>query len=138
MNKMASREITAWVWGDALSLLEQAERMQRQFFHAGGAEVRCWEPPIDMVEQRDTLSVQIALPGVSTNDVAVRFDADGVRVIGVRRFPATRDSRIHRIEIPYGRFERHIDLPLDDLEPLTPEMTNGCLVLTFRKLKKTR
>ncbi len=134
---MASRELTSWIWGDALSLLEQAERMQRQFFRAGGADVRCWEPLVDMVENRDTLVVQVALPGVSTNDVAVRFDADGVRIIGVRRFPATRASRIHRIEIPYGRFERHIALPLEDLEPLTPDMTNGCLVLTFRKLKKS-
>jgi HSP20 family molecular chaperone IbpA len=135
MHDMASREITSWVWGDALSLLEQAERMHRQFFKAGGAEVRCWEPAIDILESREALTVQIALPGVSTNDVAVRFDADGVRVLGVRRFPATRASRIHRIEIPYGRFERHIALPLNELEPQTPEMADGCLILTFRKLQ---
>ncbi|MDB5800145.1 MAG: heat-shock protein Hsp20 [Rhodocyclales bacterium] len=133
---MTSRNLTSWVWGDALSLLEQAERMQRQFFRAGGAEVRCWEPSVDIVETRDVLTVQVALPGVSTNDVAVRFDADGVQVLGVRRFPATQAGRIHRIEIPYGRFERHIALPLQVLEPMTPEMTNGCLVLTFRKLKE--
>jgi HSP20 family molecular chaperone IbpA len=126
------------MWGDALSLLEQAERLHRQFFRAGGAEVRCWEPPIDMVESREVLTVLVALPGVSTNDVAVRFDEDGVHIVGLRRFPATSASRIHRIEIPYGRFERHISLPLQGLEALTPEMTNGCLVLTFKKPRGAR
>lgn len=135
---MTSRDLTAWMWGDALSLLEQADRLHRQFFRAGGADVRCWEPPIDIVETRDALTIHVALPGVSTNDVVVRFEADSVRVAGVRRFPASSAARIHRIEIPYGRFERRITLPLDGLEPATPEMTNGCLVLAFRKLKDPR
>ncbi|MEC5384439.1 Hsp20/alpha crystallin family protein [Uliginosibacterium sp. H3] len=137
-NKMTSRDLTTWMWGDALSLLEQADRLHRQFFHAGGAEVRCWEPPVDVLESQEALTILVALPGVSTNDVAVRFDEDGVHIVGLRRFPATSASRIHRIEIPYGRFERHISLPLTELEPQTPEMTNGCLVLSFRKRREAR
>jgi HSP20 family molecular chaperone IbpA len=44
---------------------------------------------------------------------------------------------VHRLEIPYGRFERHIGLPLADpyvpLELADKRLANGVLTLVFRK-----
>ncbi|ARP87242.1 Hsp20/alpha crystallin family protein [Bordetella genomosp. 9] len=134
---MRSRDLTPWMWNDALSMLEQAERLHRQFFRACAADPNCWEPPIDVVETADAVIVHVALPGVPASAVAVRYDHDGVTVSGMRRLPASRAARIHRVEIPYGRFERRIVLPLAALEPSTPEMSDGCLVLTLRKRKET-
>jgi HSP20 family molecular chaperone IbpA len=125
------------MWGDALSMLEQADRLHRQFFHACAADPHAWEPPIDVVETADAVIVYAALPGVPASAVTVRYEADGVTVSGMRRLPASRAAAIHRVEIPYGRFERRIILPLAALEPHTPEMSDGCLVLTFRKRKET-
>ncbi|GAA4323279.1 Hsp20/alpha crystallin family protein [Pigmentiphaga soli] len=122
------------MWGDALSLLEQAERLHRQFFRSGPAA--CWEPPVDVVETADAVFVQVALPGVPASDVVVRFDPTGITVSGVRRFPAPASARLHRVEIPYGRFERRIGLPLHALEPRSPEMADGCLLLTLTKVKE--
>jgi HSP20 family molecular chaperone IbpA len=46
-------------------------------------------------------------------------------------------GRIHRLEIPYGRFERHIGLPLGDpytpLELVGKALAEGVLTLTFRR-----
>ncbi|HTK00250.1 MAG TPA: Hsp20/alpha crystallin family protein [Bordetella sp.] len=134
---MRSRDLTSWMWGDALSVLEQAERLQRQFFRACAADPHVWEPPIDVIETVDAVIVHIALPGVPSSAVTVRYQADGVSVSGIRRLPASRAAHIHRVEIPYGRFERRIVLPLAALEPTTPEMSDGCLVLTLRKRKET-
>ncbi|MBV8209050.1 MAG: Hsp20/alpha crystallin family protein [Burkholderiaceae bacterium] len=50
----------------------------------------------------------------------------------------TTRRRIHRIEIPYGRFRRRIALPMHVLEPVAQELVNGCLVLTFNKMKGPR
>lgn len=133
---MASRDLSSWMWGDALSLLEQAERLQRQFFRVAPAARRCWEPPVDVVESEDAIVVHVALPGVPAGAIAVGFEPGGITVAGVRQFPAPRAARIHRIEIPYGRFERHIPLPLHALEPAARELADGCLVLTFRKVKE--
>jgi HSP20 family molecular chaperone IbpA len=134
---MRSRDLSAWMWGDALSLLEQAERLHRQFFVARAAEARCWEPPIDVVESPEAVLVYVALPGVPPAGIAVNLEPAGVTVSGVRGLPAARAARIHRIEIPYGRFERHIPLPLHALAPATREVVDGCLVLTFNKVRET-
>jgi HSP20 family protein len=125
------------MWGDALSLLEQAERLHRQFFRASSVGAQCWEPPIDVVESEDAVIVYVALPGVPAKAILVSFEPGGITVSGVRAFPATRAARIHRIEIPYGRFERRIPLSLHALQPAAQELADGCLVLTFSKIKET-
>lgn len=116
-------------------MLERAERLHRHFFtHAEAA----WEPPVDIVETPDGLQVQIALPGVAADSITIALDAAGLTLSALRPFPC-RDSasQVHRIEIPYGRFERQIGLPLaDPYEPLElagKSLEDGVLTLTFRK-----
>jgi HSP20 family protein len=123
------------MWGEALSMLDRAQRLQRQFFtHAQVA----WEPPVDIVETPDGLQVHVALPGVSADGITVGLDPAGISVSAVRPFPCREEgSQIHRLEIPYGRFERHIGIPLGD--PYTPlelagkSLQEGILTLTFRR-----
>jgi len=124
------------MWGDALSLLEQAERLHRQFFRAGPGDARCWEPPVDVVESEEAVTVHVALPGVPASAVRVILEPGGITVTGVRGLPTTRAARIHRLEIPYGRFERRIPLPVHLLAPAGRELIDGCLVLTFNKVKE--
>jgi HSP20 family protein len=137
-SPMRSRDLSSWMWEDALSLLEQAERLHRQFFHASAAEPCCWEPPVDVVESEDAVIVYVALPGVPAEAITVSLDPGGITVSGVRGLPARRAARIHRIEIPYGRFERRIPLPLHALEPAARQLVDGCLLMTFSKVKETR
>jgi HSP20 family protein len=123
------------MWGEALSMLDRAQRLQRQFFtHAEVA----WEPPVDIVETGDALQVHVALPGVSPDAITIALDSAGISVSALRAFPCRgEDSRIHRLEIPYGRFERFIGLPLADpnapLELVAKSLQDGILTLTFRR-----
>jgi HSP20 family molecular chaperone IbpA len=41
---------------------------------------------------------------------------------------------IHRLELPYGRFERRIELPPGRYEVVQRELIDGCLTLSLRKL----
>ena len=123
------------MWGEALSMLDRAQRLQRQFFtHAQVA----WEPPVDIIEAGDAIEVHVALPGVAPDAITVALDPAGITVSALRAFPCrTESGQIHRLEIPYGRFERQIGLPLGD--PYTPlelagkALENGILTLTFRR-----
>lgn len=133
---MRSRDFSSMIWGDALALLEQAERMHRRLLHAGAAEAACWEPPVDVMETEASVVVHVALPGVPASAVVVAFDPGGITVSGVRRQPVGRAARIHRLEIPYGRFRRRIALPLHALEPESSSLADGCLVLTLNKLRE--
>jgi HSP20 family protein len=123
------------MWGEALSMLDRAQRLQRQFFtHANVA----WEPPVDIVETGENLQLHVALPGVSADAITVALDSSGIAISALRAFPCRgEDSQIHRLEIPYGRFERHIGLQLGDpyspLELADKQLKDGILTLTFRR-----
>lgn len=135
---MRSRDFSSWVWGDALSLLEQAERVHRHALRAGSADAPCWEPPVDIIETAVAVQVYVALPGVPSDTLVVVFDPGGITVSGTRPMPCAANARIHRFEIPYGRFRRRIALPLHALEPESTSLANGCLVLTLNKVREAR
>jgi len=119
------------MWSEALSVLDRAERLQRQFFtHVAQA----WEPPIDVVEEDGALRVHVALPGAAPGSVAIGVDDEGVVISAARAFPcADPHARIHRIEIPYGRFERRIAVDARGLELREKAYADGVLSLTFRR-----
>lgn len=134
---MRSRDLSSWIWRDALSMLEQAERLHRQFYRLAPAQARCWEPPVDVVETEDAVMIHAALPGVPASAVVVGIEPEGVTIAGVRPFPGPEAAWIHRLEIPYGRFERRIALPMGGLELAGRSLEDGCLVLAFRKIEES-
>lgn len=116
-------------------MLDRAERLHRQFSHQ---VMNAWEPPVDVVESNDELRVHIALPGVSPDAVTIVIEPGGITVSALRPFPCREEgSHIHRIEIPYGRFERRIALPLADpysgFSLAAKTLNDGILTLTFRR-----
>ena len=127
------------MWGEALSLLEQADRLHRQFFRVAGTEsAHTWEPPVDVVESANLVQVHVALPGVPPESIDIVIEPGGVVVSALRAFPCRETgTHIHRIEIPYGRFERRIVLPLEDpympIDLVQRQLADGVLTLTFRK-----
>ena len=116
-------------------MLDRAERLQRQFFHHTAAS---WEPPVDIIETADEVQVHVALPGVAAESIRIALDPAGLSVSASRSFPCAGERQnVHRIEIPYGRFERQIGLPLGDpyapLELLDKAFAGGVLTLVFKK-----
>ena len=123
------------MWEEALELLQNAERLQHQFFQIGvlhGAP--CWEPPVDLYENDLGLRLLVALPGVAPRQVEVVLAPGMIIVRGERSLPAdSRRATIHRLEIPYGRFERRVGLPAVGFELTDQRLDNGCLVLELRR-----
>jgi HSP20 family protein len=131
---MAVREPGPQFLMEALELLQEADRMHRQFFTVAlGYSGPCWEPPVDMVEDAGTLVIRVALPGVSRDAIQVSTDGASLHVVGVRPLPGVQGEAIHRIEIPHGRFERRIKLPQGRYDLVGNVVVDGCLVLTLRR-----
>jgi HSP20 family protein len=124
------------MWAEACEMLERAQRLQRQFFRFGQAveaQPR-WEPPIDVVAYEPEVQVTVALPGVSPEHIQVRVANGALKISAMRSPPLNAHvTAVHRLEIPYGRFERQIALPPGRYELTEQAFTNGCLVLRLAR-----
>jgi HSP20 family molecular chaperone IbpA len=135
---MKVRDPTLWMWGEALDMLERADRLHRQFFQLSTAREASpsWEPPVDIFETTDRFVIVIALPGVAPDALAIDVEPGALLVRGQRRMPAVAPNcRIHRLELPYGRFERRIELPPGPLQLVERHLVDGCLTLALIKLE---
>ena len=126
------------MWAEACELLDQAERMHRQFFRLASTSTRSeatWEPPVDVFEDEREVAVVVALPGVSADRVEVAQESGALVVRAERPQPLRGSHRaVRQLEIPYGYFERRIALPAGRLEPIAHELKHGCLVVRLRKV----
>jgi HSP20 family protein len=91
---------------------------------------------VDVVETVDAVRVTVALPGVAPETVTVAFEPDAITVSARRAFPLSSSesaggARIHTLEIPHGRFERRLGLPMRALSLVKQRMQDGCLTLIF-------
>jgi HSP20 family molecular chaperone IbpA len=125
------------MWAEACHMLEQAERLHRQFFRLGaprGARA-AWEPPVNVFEDEESYVIMVALPGVPPECVEVLLDSSSVVVRASCEVPfGVRAREVRRLEIPYGYFERRIQLPALRFEVVQRELANGCLILNLRKV----
>lgn len=134
---MTGRNSRNWMWEQALELLEQATRLQRQFFEPRAADsgTPCWEPPADVIEADGQFWILVALPGVSPQRVNAVIDGAALVVQGERPMPGkSYPGAIRRLEIPYGRFERRISIPPGRFELREQRFENGCLVIGLRRI----
>ncbi len=132
-----ARNPANWMWAEACELLDQAERMHRQFFRLAVSEQAqpAWEPPVDVFEDRNEIVIVVALPGVTPERTEVTVESRTLVIRAESRILfRTPGCEIRRLEIPYGRFERRIALPAVQTESGRREWSDGCLVLSFRKL----
>lgn len=121
------------MWIKACEMIDRAEQLHRQFVRPVAAPVPdlCWEPPIDITATNSELLITVALPGVEQDAVKVTVDDDGILVVGWRPAVIPQGSIVHRLEIPYGKFERRIAFPAERRRLERAELTNGCLTLKF-------
>jgi HSP20 family molecular chaperone IbpA len=130
------RDLEILMWAEACQMLERAERLQRRFFQLGEQHALgpSWEPPVDVFETESEVWILVALPGVDPGRVDVTVDDATLIVAGERTLPPeARAGLIHRLEIPHGRFERHITLAPGSYEVRRRDILHGCLTLSLRK-----
>ncbi len=133
------RDASGWMWAQACELMDQAERLHRQFFRPAAVQQAqvVWEPPVDLFENEREIVLVVAMPGVSPERVQVVGEPGAVVVRGTRPVPLVPGLSVRRLEIPYGVFERRIPLPSRDLALEPPEVEQGCLILRLRKVGGT-
>jgi HSP20 family molecular chaperone IbpA len=111
---MSPKDSINWMLSDAIETLARAERLHRQFLSLqplAATREPSWEPPIDVLETEFEILILIVLPGVDPDQVEAVLDDETLVVSGRRTLPEElRNARIHRLELPQGRFERRIPI----------------------------
>jgi HSP20 family protein len=133
---MSTKDPVNWMLSEAIDSLMRAERLRQQFFSlqsAAGAREASWEPPIDVLETDREILIFVALPGVDPEQVEAVIESGTLVISGDRVLPPElRDARIHRLELPQGRFERRIALPVGRYA-VSRFAVNGCVGLRLAK-----
>ncbi len=130
-----SSKHTGWLWAEALELLEEAERLRQQFFHPPGHSPEpAWAPPIDLLETPQAVHLLVALPGVAPGNAELSIEQGRLVIRARRSLPEIyRHARVHRLELPFGRFVRQVELPPGRYDLEHSEWQHGCLAITLRK-----
>ena len=132
---MSRKDPVNWMLSEAIDSLARAERLRQQFFslQPAGSQEPCWEPPIDVLETDREVFILVALPGVDPDQVEAIIENGTLVISGRRVLPAElRNARIHRLELPQGRFERRIVLPAGRFA-VSRFAVDGCVGLRLTK-----
>jgi HSP20 family protein len=126
----------SWMWAEACALLEQAERKHRQFFDliAAPASQPTWEPPTDIFADGSQVTVIVALPGARVDEVIVQLTSTGLQIDTTVPPPSLSAAmNVVRLEIPYGRMRRRIELPPGHYVLIERRLDRGCLHLRLTR-----
>ena len=128
-----------WMWADACAMLEQAEGLHRRFFQllAAPAAQTAWEPPVNVFRTDHDLLIVVALPGADADSVSIELLGTGIEIAAFAAPPALPyRADIERLEVPYGRMRRRINLPAGQYTLLERRLANGCLHLRLSEERR--
>ena len=105
-----------------------------------GVEHRGWRPQVDIEETQSTVIVKVNVAGVEHDTLDVDFYNNLVSVRGARERGCPDATSYIRNEIPYGEFERRINIPLSvtSRESVKIELINGMLRIHLDKTREER
>lgn len=99
---------------------------------------RGWHPPADVYETRDAIVVRVDIAGIELQEVTLILDKTTLTLTGCRQEPGGEEKRqYHKMEVPYGPFERIFRLPAPVCADQTKaEYKDGFLVIELKKRGK--
>ncbi|MDQ4076920.1 MAG: Hsp20/alpha crystallin family protein [Chloroflexota bacterium] len=125
-----------------LTLRNAMDRLFQDSFNrwqqTGNGDERVLVPRADAWESEDEVTVEMALPGVSPENVDITVEQDTLTIQGT--FPPL-DQNKHWIlrERPHGTFQRRFNLHVPvDVNNVSANYRNGLLILTLPKSEESK
>ncbi|PVY43879.1 Hsp20/alpha crystallin family protein [Pontibacter virosus] len=92
-------------------------------------------PHVDACETENGYEIEVALPGIRKEDVAIDFQEGKLTISGERRFEKKEEGRRYQmLETQYGTFSRSFYLP-DNVNPdkISAQLQDGVLLVNVPK-----
>jgi HSP20 family protein len=97
-----------------------------------------WAPAIDLEETDDAYLIELELPGVKRDDVAIDMSGNEVRVYGEVK-QRERKGILRRQNRKVGQFDYRFTLPSEvDADKITAELRDGVLILHAPKVESAK
>jgi HSP20 family protein len=94
-----------------------------------------WAPAIDVLDDKDKLTVKAELPGFKRDDIDVSVHENNLIISGERRCEdEQKEGHFYRCERYYGKFHRSVSLPATvDAAKIQARYRDGVLTVTLPK-----
>ena len=99
-----------------------------------------WMPPVDIVEGKDRIRLNVELPGFKENQVNLTVENGMLTIKGERKFEKEdAEENYHRVERSYGTFVRSFTLPTSiDQGKIQADFSDGVLHIEMPKREETK
>jgi len=95
-----------------------------------------WVPPVDLQETAEQYVLTAELPGLTRDDIDIRFQEGYLTLSGVRRDRGLPCEQYHRVERGHGSFSRTFQLPVPvDAGRIVADLRDGVLTITCPKAR---
>ena len=96
-------------------------------------------PPVDIIEDRDGITLRADLPGVSKEELSIGIDGDTLTIEGTVRLGESPSMEAVYAEVRVAQFKRSFVLGADlDSEKIDAAMKNGVLTLKVPKREQAK
>jgi HSP20 family protein len=113
-----------------------AEKQQQQ---AARREAPALMPPVDVIEDADSLTLYADLPGVTKDTLALHVDSGTLSIEAELGLSLPEGLQSNHTEVSVGRFRRSFTLSKElDAEKVSAELSNGVLKLRIPKAEHAK
>lgn len=99
-----------------------------------------WTPAVDVIEDKDQLTVKAELPGFRREDLDISLHENNLTICGERKYEDEKQQgEMFRSERFYGKFQRTVPLPFSvETSDIKATYRDGVLTVTLPKSEKAR
>ena len=138
--------LTSWRRGmDPVGELDRLQNEINRLFDYdsganGGLLDRAVSPALDVMEDDDSFTVYMDLPGVEEKDVDVSIASNVLTIKGTKALPELgEEAKVYRQDEWEGSFQRTLSLPHSvDTQQVQAHMKDGVLTVTLPKREETK
>ena len=113
-----------------------AEKQQQQ---AARREAPALMPPVDVIEDADSLTLYADLPGVTKDTLSLHVDSGTLSIEAELGLSLPEGLQSNHTEVSVGRFRRSFTLSKElDAEKVAAELSNGVLKLRIPKAEHAK
>lgn len=101
------------------------------FARSGNNLVSSFEPAVNVIDNKDTFEIQVAIPGYTKDDIKIGIE-NNTLTVSAEVETNEEDVKFNRREFSKSSFERSFTLPRSiDQEKVGAQFENGILTITL-------